>query len=180
MRASRPRFQLQAALVAAGLAGGLTTSRAEAADVEHTFSPGFLFSLSIGDKVAFGLGLDARYTAITRTDGGYAGGGGVFAQATWLNFSAGRFAGGLHGGGDVLQRGYLGMEGEIGYTYRTAYDEAHPGGHGLHLGFMGIPLGFGEISVRGSLPFPGERHKSELTIGLGARFPSVFSSFGHP
>jgi hypothetical protein len=176
MSNSRSRVQLHAALVAAGLAAGLTTSRAEAADATNTVSPGLIFSLSIGDKIAFGLGVDVRYTALfkTRTTGSMAG-FGVFGQATWLNFSAGRFAAGVHGGGDVLPYGAFGMEGEIGYTYRTSYDEANPGGHGLHLGLTGLPLAFGEVSLRGSIPFPGERHKPELTFGLGARFPFIFS-----
>jgi hypothetical protein len=175
MSISHPWLRLHAALVAAGLVGSLTTSRAEAADVRHTVSPGLLFSVSFGDKTAFGLGLDARYTAAFQRSGGYAAGVGVFAQATWLNFSAGRFAAGLHGGGDVERDGTFAMDGEVGYTYRTAYDEANPGGHGLHLGIMGTPLAFGEISLRGSIPFPGERHKPELTFGIGARFPSIFT-----
>ncbi|MFS8068166.1 MAG: hypothetical protein ACMG6S_17570, partial [Byssovorax sp.] len=41
---------------------------------------------------------------------------------------------------------------------------------------MGLPLAFGEISLRGSIPFPGERHKPEITLGIGARFPVVFSN----
>jgi hypothetical protein len=176
MNTSRYRLQLQAALVAAGLASALTTSRAAAADVEHTVSPGLLFSLSIGDKIAFGLGLDARYTAVFPKDSSSATGVGVFAQATWLNFSAGRFAAGIHGGGDVMRDGTFGMEGEVGYTYRTAYDEANPGGHGVHLGLTGLPLAFGEVSLRGSIPFPGEPHKRELTLGLGLRFPAVFTN----
>ncbi len=175
MNNSRPWLQLHAALVAAGLAGSLTTSRAEADEVRHTVSPGLTFSISFGDKTAFGLGLDARYTATIQKSGGYAFGVGVFAQATWLNFSAGRFAGGIHGGGDVEPYGGLGMDGEIGYTYRTAYDEANPGGHGLHVGLLGTPLAFGEISLRGSIPFPGERHKPEFTFGIGGRFPSIFT-----
>jgi hypothetical protein len=176
MSISRPLLQVHAALVAAGLVGGLNMSRAEAADVRHTVSPALMFSVSFGDKTAFGLGLDVRYTAIFQKSGGYATGVGAFAQATWLNFSAGRFAAGLHGGGDVEPYGALGMDGEIGYTYRTAYDEANPGGHGLHLGVIGTPLAFGEISLRGSIPFPGERHKPEFTFGLGARFPSIFTA----
>lgn len=176
MNTSRSRVPLRAALLAAGLAGGLASSPAEAADVRHTFSPGLLLSLSIGDKTAFGLGIDARYTAVFERGQGLAAGAGVFGQATWLNFSAGRFAAGIHGGGDVSPYGILGMEGEVGYTYRTAFDDATPGGHGLHLGITTLPLAFGELSLRGSIPFPGERHKPELTIGLGARYPLVFSS----
>jgi hypothetical protein len=171
----RARLPLAAAFLAAGLAGGLTTSRAEAADAAQTVSPGLLFSLSIGDRIAFGLGVDVRYTATVQKNSGSAAGGGVFAQATWLNFSAGRFAAGIHGGGDIVPYGAFSMDGELGYTYRTSYDDATPGGHGLHLGLASYPLGIAELSFRGSIPFPGERHKPELTIGLGARFPFVFS-----
>jgi hypothetical protein len=134
-----------------------------------------MFSLSIGDRTAFGLGVDTRFTRTFKgADYNYHG-VGAFAQATWLNFSAGRFAAGVHGGGDLAAGGAVSLDGEVGYSYRTAYDEATPGGHGIHLGLSTMPLGIGEISFRGTIPFPGERHKPEFTIGLGARFPFVFA-----
>src|SRR5262245_24570329 len=129
MTKSSSKLPLHASIVALGIAAGLASFPSEAAAagrVRHTVSPGLIFSLSLGDKTAFGLGLDVRYTAVF---GPLAGAGaGAFAQATWLNFSAGRFAIGAHGGGDIGDTLFA-LDGELGYTYRTAFDEAHPGGH---------------------------------------------------
>jgi hypothetical protein len=129
MTKSLSNVPLRAVLVALGVAAGLASSREAAADesegegadeVTHIVSPGLMFSLSLGDKTAFGLGLDARYTAVF----GRAAGVGAFAQATWLNFSAGRFAAGAHGGGWPGIPAPISLDGELGWTYRTAFDEA--------------------------------------------------------
>src|SRR5262249_29161196 len=69
-------------------------------------SPGLSFGVSFGVKTSFALGLDVRQSFATwygpnSYEGNWAG-VGVFAQATWLNFSAWRFAAGLHGGTQII------------------------------------------------------------------------------
>jgi hypothetical protein len=182
MAKSYSKLPLHASLVALGIAAGLASSPREAAaadPVRHTVSPGFMLSLSLGDKTAFGIGADVRYTAVFGL-----GGVGAFAQATVLPTSAGtagRFAVGAHGGG-ALGSPLFGLDGELGYTYRTAFDEAHPGAHGIHVGLASYFLLFGELTVRGTIPWPGT--KPEVTVGLGARFPPPFlplvDLFGSP
>ncbi|MRG90798.1 hypothetical protein [Polyangium spumosum] len=159
------------ALGALGAAAVLLSPGEARADGEHWVSPGLMLSVSFGDKTNFGLGLDARYAYVLRYQ---SVGVGAFAQASWLNFSsAGRFAAGLHGGGD-LSRALFGLQGEVGWTYRTALGEEHPGGHGVHLGLGGIGMSIIDLVFRGTIPLPGEPSKPEFTIAAGAHFPPMY------
>jgi len=170
--------------LAFGLAAGLLTPGVARADDGHALSPGLLMSLSLGDKTAFGLGLDLRYTALlvdTACGSRRGAGVGVFGQAHWLNFSAGRFAAGLHGGSEIEQ-GQFGAGGELGWSYRSALGQDHLGGHGFHAGAMsyahaskGDLFPIFELSFRGTFPFPGEAHQPEVTIGTGLRLLPVYS-----
>ncbi|WP_437742636.1 hypothetical protein WME73_45905 [Sorangium sp. So ce302] len=105
---------------------------------------------------------------------------GPFVQATWLNFSAGRFAAGLHGGSDIpdnLEDVASSIDGELGWTYRTRYSDELPGQHGSHVGAMttlvsGVGLDF---SVRAAIPLSSEPFVPEGTVGMGLR---VLPPFG--
>jgi hypothetical protein len=149
-------------LTAAGVA---LPSPARAADPSApALSPGVSLSVSFGQKVAFGVGVDLRLT-FRFPDREGAAGLGPFVQATWLNFSAGRFAAGLHGGYDT---GLVGLDGEVGWTYHTAYDDEDTGQHGVHLGV--IPtflLSQAEVSGRVVIPLSKGSRTPEGTIGLG-------------
>jgi hypothetical protein len=178
----RARASLGPTLLAIGVAAELSAPAAAHAQEPHAVSPGITFSFSIGEKPAFGLGLDLRYTRIFGdhgcSDGAERVGMGVFTQITWLNFSAFRFAGGLHAGGEFYN--VLAAEGELGWSYRSAFNADHPSAHGPHVGIMalGFPGSFAgpalEVTARGMLPWSGLEASPELTLGLGGRFPGPF------
>lgn len=167
------------ALAALSVAAGISAPGAARADGgKHSVSPGFTLSLSVGDKLAFGMGLDVRYTTLLISE--FSGcvsrpraGPGFFGQATWLNFSAGRFALGVHGGGELVDYVYA-VDGELGWTYRTSYDDEHPGGHGVHLGLANLIRPGVELGLRGTIPWFGNKSKPELSIGLTGRLPGTF------
>ncbi|MDI1445272.1 hypothetical protein [Polyangium sp. 6x1] len=162
----------------------LAPGEARAADDDiHWFSPGLILSLSFGDKINFGLGLDARYSLLfageTNCFSSERRAIGAFAQASWLNFSAaGRFAAGIHGGGEI-ERGGFGVNGEVGWTYRTALSEFHPGGHGIHAGIGGIGGQIVDVFFRGTIPLLGDDgRKPEFTVAVGAHFPPMYGEPG--
>ncbi|WP_281317442.1 hypothetical protein [Polyangium sp. y55x31] len=160
----------------------MAPGEARADDDIHWFSPGLMLSLSFGDKINFGLGLDARYSLVFLGDtscfAGPRAGIGAFAQASWLNFSAaGRFAAGLHGGVD-LRRTPIGANAEVGWTYRTALAGEHPGGHGIHVGLGAIGAEIVDLAFRGTIPMPGDERKPEFTVALGAHFPPMYGEPG--
>jgi len=162
----------------------MAPGEARAADDDiHWFSPGLMLSLSFGDKINFGLGVDVRYSLLFAGDTSCFSSErravGAFAQASWLNFSrAGRFAAGLHGGGDVT-RGGFGVNGEVGWTYRTALGEFHPGGHGLHAGIGGVGGELVDLVFRGTIPILGdEGRRPEFTISAGVHFPPLYGEPG--
>ena len=169
-------------LAALGSAAILLAPGEARADGVIAVSPALTFSVSFGQKVSFGLGLDFRVTGMVEgfTSGCYNGsrrGLGGFAQATWLNFSAWRFAAGVHGGGEVHEQS-VAADGELGWTYRTKFGDAFPGYHGIHLGASGL-FTFGvppsvELPVRVAIPLTSTVRTPEVTVGLGARFPQMY------
>jgi hypothetical protein len=165
-------------LTALGVAAGVSLPSVAHALDGISISPGVSLSLSFGQKVSFGLGVDLRATALFGTTSCTEGlnGVGIFAQATWLNFSAGRFAAGLHGGRTLVPQIYA-LDGELGWTYHTRYDEAHPGEHGIHVGILNnFPLVFTDVSARLAIPVASESIDPEATFGVGARIPGVFQN----
>ncbi|WP_437296162.1 hypothetical protein [Sorangium sp. So ce426] len=175
---------LPPALAALGVAALVSLPGQARADERFAVSGGVSLSLSFGQKLAFGLGADLRAAVLLdgSQPGGYSTGNmgfGPFAQATWLNFSAGRFAAGLHGGSDIsddFDNNAYSIDGEFGWTYRTRYSDELPGQHGLHVGAMTTlfsPLGL-ELSARAAIPLSGEPFVPEGTFGAGLRFPPPF------
>ncbi|MDI3285246.1 hypothetical protein [Polyangium sp. 15x6] len=161
----------------------MAPGEARADDDIHWFSPGLMLSLSFGDKINFGLGLDARYSLLfvgdTTCFSSPRGAVGAFAQASWLNFSAaGRFAAGVHGGLDLRGRPPIGANAEVGWTYRTALSDQHPGGHGVHVGLGGIGAEIFDLAFRGTIPWAGDERKPEFTVALGAHFPPMYGEPG--
>ncbi|MGK3993046.1 hypothetical protein [Sorangium sp. So ce1024] len=172
----------------AALAAALVSLPAQArADEPFALSGGLMLSLSFGQQLAFGLGADLRLAAVL--EGGdtvpRTMGFGPFAQATWLNFSAGRFAVGIHGGGELSER-YAGdqysLDGELGWTYRTRIGDQLPGQHGLHVGVMSTlesPVGL-ELSARAVIPLSDEPFTPEGTVGMGLRLLPPFGMRARP
>lgn len=173
-----------AALGGAALLAAPGSARAEG---KVAVSPSVSFSVSFGQKIAYGLGLDLRVTGLvdgkigTCNDDPRRGFGG-FAQATWLvNLNAARFAAGVHGGGEIVNQ-MAAVDGELGWTYRTRVDDEHPGQHGLHLGALGlftfVPIAYVpslELPVRLAIPLSGGPIRTpEIIPGLGARIPQMF------
>jgi hypothetical protein len=179
---SSPRLVVPslAALGAFALASAPSPARA---DGVVAVSPGLSFTVSFGQKVAFGLGLDVRVTGLAKgtvspCDQDSRIGFGGFGQVTWLNFSAWRFAAGAHGGGEFYKQ-VGAVDGEIGWTYRTRWNPGESGEHGLHLGASalftaGLPAPSVELPVRVAIPFSAPIIQPEFTLGAGARFPAVF------
>jgi hypothetical protein len=180
-----------AALGALALASAPTAARAQFG-ASYGVSPAVSLTVSFGQKVMFGLGLDVRATALFPPSEPIVGcangpvaprkaGVGPFAQITWLNFSHWRVASGVHGGGEVIAQ-TLAFDGELGWTYHTRYDDEHPGEHGLQLGVVGqgtpsvdgIPPSL-EVPVRVALPFSSPVFAPEVTAGASLRWPPVFS-----
>ncbi len=177
---SPSRFLLGSALGALGTAAVLLSPSEARAEQYSAFSPGLHLSLTFGEKLYFGLGLDARYSLLLQGTPGclYSvdrAGIGAFAQATWLNFSAGRVALGLHGGTEYA-RGMAGIDAEVGWTYRSALSDAIPAAHGVQAGlnFGAPPWSILELALRGTIPWPGSKAKPEFTIAAGARIPTMF------
>lgn len=168
-------------LAALGSAALLTASRDARAEQVVSVSPALTFSVSFGQKIAFGLGLDVRVTGLfdnnsCSNDSRHGVGG--FAQVTWLNFSAWRFAGGVQGGGEAYKQ-IIGANGEIGWTYRTKFGDAFPAYHGIQLGATALfsaeaPLPSMELPVRVAIPLSGELRTAEVIPGLGVRFPQLY------
>jgi hypothetical protein len=180
MLASRVIAPSLAALGGAAILLAPSGARADGSRV--AVSPALTLSVSFGQKVSFGLGLDLRVTGMLEgyTSGCHNGprrGLGGFAQVTWLNFSAWRFAGGAHGGGEVYEQNVT-ADGEIGWTYRTKFGDAFPAYHGIHLGAVGaFTFGFPpsvELPVRVAIPLTSTVRTPEVTVGLGARFPHMY------
>lgn len=174
-----PRI-LPRALTALGVAAGVSLPGAAHAQSGLGLSAGVSVSVSFGQKFAVGLGLDLRGALLFGPGcGGQqgTGGAGLFAQATWLNFSASRFAAGLHGGGTLVPRTYD-LDGELGWTYHTRYDDAHPGEQGIHVGILNyFTPAFHDVTLRMALPVGAETLVPEGIVGLGVRFPGPFQSF---
>ncbi|WP_437825739.1 hypothetical protein [Sorangium sp. So ce1153] len=172
---------LTPALAALGVAALLSLPREAHADENVTFSGGLSMSLSFGQKVAFGLGVDLRATALFEESWGSPAskGLGPFAQATLLNFEAGRFAIGVHGGSEIV-RNYddvvCTIDGELGWTYRSRYSDELPGQHGLHVGVVSTlfsPVGL-DLFARAAIPLSSEPFVPEGTLGMGLRFLPPF------
>jgi hypothetical protein len=158
-------------LFAAGLAWSSPCGAAPSVGV----SPGLTLSVSLGDKLAFGLGLDARVTVLTGPEFHRAVprnryGLGPFLQLTWLDFSnAVRFAVGAHGGGELFSA--FSMDGEIGWTYRTSLEKGRRGGHGIHLGILHTFYPAVELSTRLAVSWFGSKIVPEGIFGAGPRLP---------
>jgi hypothetical protein len=175
---------LASSIAALGGAAVLAAPSPARAESPIRVSPSITLSVSLGQKVAFGLGVDLRVTGIVDlqscSDSDRHGFGG-FVQATWLNFSAWRFAGGMHGGGEVHDQ-RIAVAGEFGYTFRTKFDEEFPAYHGLHVGALGtfaFTDSFAptmEMPVRVAVPLSGPVRTPEVIPGLGVRFPSMFGA----
>ncbi|KYF81705.1 hypothetical protein BE17_38265, partial [Sorangium cellulosum] len=172
---------LPPALAALGVAALLSLPREAHADEKVAVSGGLSMSLSFGQKVAFGLGVDLRATALFESSSGSPAskGLGPFAQATLLNFEAGRFAIGVHGGSEIV-RDYddvvCTVDGELGWTYRSRYSDELPGQHGLHVGVVSTlfsPVGL-DLFARTAIPLSSEPFVPEGTLGMGLRFLPPF------
>ncbi|WP_437961792.1 hypothetical protein WME76_20550 [Sorangium sp. So ce119] len=173
---------LPPALAALGVAALVSLPGQARADDAYAISGGVFMSLSFGQQLAFGLGADLRATALLNT-GRPSGAGntglGPFAQATWLNFSAGRFAAGIHGGSDLAEDfsdTLHSIDGELGWTYRTRYNDELPGQHGFHVGVMSSlfsPVAL-DVLARAVIPLSGEPFVPEGTFGIGLRVTPPF------
>src|SRR5262245_45305475 len=171
-----------AALGAAALMAAPTTAHAQFGG-KVAVSPGLSLSISFGQKVTFGLGLDVRVTGLAKgeimpCDSNSRAGAGGYVQATWLNFSAWRFGAGAHGGGELYNQVFA-LDGEIGWTFHTRYDDKHPAEHGLQLGLLplitgGIPAPTLELPMRAVIPVASPDFLPEGSLGAGARLPWIF------
>lgn len=174
MRRHRSRWK-----TAAGAAGlvCLLPSSAAAWGEDLTLSVGLGISFSFGAETPrAGITFDARLaqildpevmdscTRLRRT------GLGVFVQGTWMGGPS-RVAAGLHGGGELGNRAPYGtFEGELGWTWRSAWG-GESDGHGLHLGLLAA-RNFFDTSARLVLT-PGAREADvEGIFSLGLRFPT--------
>ncbi|WP_437774252.1 hypothetical protein [Sorangium sp. So ce1097] len=172
---------LPPALAALGAAALASLPGQARADEPFAISGGLMLSLSFGQQLAFGLGADLRAAAVLEGGETVPGnvGFGPFAQATWLNFSAGRFAVGLHGGGDLSDdhaNVHYSVDGELGWTYRTRISDELQGQHGFHVGVMNTldsPVAL-ELSARAVIPLSGEPFMPEGTFGMGLRLIPPF------
>ncbi|WP_438021835.1 hypothetical protein [Sorangium sp. So ce233] len=173
---------LPPALAALGLAALVSLPGQARADEPYAISGGVFLSLSFGQQLAFGLDADLRATALLNTGRPSSEGNmglGPFAQATWLNFSAGRFAAGIHGGSDLaddFSDVLYSIDGELGWTYRTRYNDALPGQHGFHVGVMSAlfsPVAL-DVSARAVIPLSGEPLVPEGIFGMGLRVVPPF------
>src|SRR5262249_33504970 len=132
-----PSRALPRSLAALGAAAVVAAPAAASAQLSGPIVPsaGISFTANFGQKLTFGLGLDVRVTGTARPEAcnpNHFGGGG-YAQITWLNFSHWRFGAGGHGGGEIFGPIFA-VDGEVGWTYHTRYDDAHPAEHGLQIG----------------------------------------------
>ncbi|UQA57565.1 hypothetical protein [Polyangium aurulentum] len=156
-------------------------------ETAHGGSVGVLLSFSVGARPAFGIGIDLRYThyvelpyrsSLAASNENYYG-LGAFFQASYLRGGAGRFAVGGHGG--FYDEKIYSLDGELGFTYRTAsIDGKEPGGPALHLGFTPIfslfLLEHGP-SFRGAIGLAKDT-KSEFIIGHDFRAPTTCMIMG--
>lgn len=180
-----------AALAVAALA---TPATAHAEDLGIWFSPGLSFGVSFGQKTTFALGLDVRQSVVFTGSHSCSSdrrvGAGSYFQLTWLNFSTWRFGAGIHGGGDFA-RNIGALEGELGWTYRTAYRTEQrreygeplvtvvPGTHGLQVGALANFILAEEVSARVAIPMGSPAPQNvETTLSVGARFPGPFGIQG--
>jgi hypothetical protein len=156
---------------------------ARAQDAYNHVSGGLALGVSFGDRATFSVGLDFRYAYTPEGPcASLLAGAGPFVQAMLLvngGGVAGRVALGAHGG--AAYGSAVGFDGEIGWTYRTAYgvEETQlpsPAWHGLHLGFL-LPFMYaGAASIRVGVPLaaPEGAPHAEGTFALGVAFPSPF------
>jgi len=176
-----PRAALASSLL------GLVTAMAwpaHAQEAANAFSGGLYLGFTFGDRPTFTLGLDFRHAYVPDPCGVHGpAGAGPFGQAALLindGGVAGRFSLGAHGGG-ALSDAPIQLDGELGFTYRTAYGETparlrSPAWAGLHLGLLTSFLYLGELSVRGAIPLGApDGARPEATAALGVRFPPPFS-----
>lgn len=181
---SSPR-RLPSAVAALGVAALVSLPRAARADQDFAASLALALSVSFGQKLAFGVGADVRASALLNND---QAGIGPFAQATWLNFSALRFTGGVHGGSVIDKRmAYrYAIDGELGWTYRTRYSNELPAQHGLHVGILNniydvevSPFAL-ELSASAAIPLLVEPYVPEWSLGVGGRAPGLFETPSKP
>jgi hypothetical protein len=169
--------------LAALAAFGLTTlpSRDARADGPHVFSPGLTLSLSFGDKIALGIGLDVRYTydlnshssgCLLHTRGGFGG----YASGTLLvlNGIGARFSAGVHGGGELDVNHSYGLDGDLGWTVRTRMGDS-PAAHGILVGAHNVVSSVGDFGLQGILSMPSDAGvRPEGVLFVGARYPGPF------
>lgn len=164
---------------AAGAAGFLCLmpSSAAAWGEDLYLSVGLGVSFSFGTEVPrAGITFDARLaqilhpevldtcTRLRRT------GLGVFVQGTWMGGPS-RLAAGLHGGGEFGERAPFGtLEGELGWTWRSAWG-GESAGHGLHFGLL-VARSFVDASARLVLTPEAREADLEGIISVGLRFPT--------
>jgi len=163
-----------------GLVGALAwPAKAHAQDAHDAVSGGAFIGVTFGERAMGVFGLDFRYAYEPLPRGGSAG-FGPFGQAALLFDSTGvggRFALGAHGGASL---GFVGADGELGWTYRTALRgtctlAASPGRHGVHLGLLVPIMYFGDLSFRLAIPVGAPDSASdEGTVVAGARFGPVY------
>lgn len=149
-----------------------STSGTAHADSGVAVSPGVMLSLSLGDRPAFGLGVDLRGGAVVNDRLGL----GLFAQATWLNFQAARYAGGLQGGYvfDAAST-TVGPLFEAGLSYRTALGDS-PAFGAVHVGTgAAVVWGLFQFVVRGT--FPWEARHPEITLSVEGHLPPPYMRF---
>lgn len=173
---ARRRSMWKTAAGAAGLVC-LLPSSAAAWGEDLTFSVGLGISFSFGGEAPrAGITFDARLaqildpevmdscTRLRRT------GLGVFAQGTWMGGPS-RVAVGLHGGGELGNQAPFGtLEGELGWTWRSAWG-GESDGHGLHLGLLAAK-NFVDTSARLVLTPDAREADVEGIFSLGLRLPT--------
>ncbi len=175
-----PSRSLPRTLAALGAAAAVAAPATAGAQLNGPIVPsaGISFTANFGQKLTFGLGLDVRVTGTTHVDacsGNYLG-AGPYAQVTWLNFSHWRFGAGAQGGGDVFGPVFA-VDGELGWTYHTRYDDLHPGEHGLQIGIVPytaiLPAAI-EVPMRLVIPVASPVVQPEGIVGAAFAFAPPF------
>lgn len=179
LRAHLRNTRHRSAAIAGLLVTPLLSTPAQAAEVDLAASVGIGLSVTFGGGVPRGgLIVDFRMAqrfALERLadpsdcPGARQAGLGLFVQGTWM-FGPWRVAAGLHVGGDLRRdEPNPSLLGELGWSYRPAYDDLPPL-HGLHMGLLlaQVPT---DLSLRVAVFPDAVRTHVDGTLSLGLRFP---------
>lgn len=148
------------------------------AEDELRLSPALQLSLTFGERLRFGVGLDLRGTYIVNRDGCQnldAGGVGLFGQAIWYIGQGGRFAFGFHGG-RVLDPQNESWDLDLGWTYTLL--SGSQGRHGFEAGLILAAFPFEALANVNVSFSEGNNVITEGQLGIGGRSPAFFGDGG--